>query len=84
MTGITRRQLIRQSLLGAGALAVAPPLAAFGSSGSGIEIPLAEWSLHRALQDGRLDHPDFPAKAKKESGIAAVEYVNGFFGGWTW
>jgi sugar phosphate isomerase/epimerase len=81
MLTTTRRQLIRQSLLGAGAFIVTPSLAAYGSSGSGIEISLAEWSLHRALYGGRLDHLDFPAKAKKEFGISAVEYVNGFFGG---
>jgi sugar phosphate isomerase/epimerase len=28
-----------------------------------------------------MDHLDFPAKAKNEFGISAVEYVNGFFGG---
>ena len=83
MASTTRRTLIRQSLLGAGALAVAPSLAAFGSAGPEprIEISLAEWSLHRALYAGKLDHLDFPAKAKKDFGIAAVEYVNGFFGG---
>jgi sugar phosphate isomerase/epimerase len=83
MASATRRQLIRQSLLSAGALAVAPSLEAFGSGSSGtrIEISLAEWSLHRALSNGKLDHLDFPAKAKKDFGITAVEYVNGFFGG---
>jgi sugar phosphate isomerase/epimerase len=49
--------------------------------GSGIEISLAEWSLHRALHAGKLDHLDFPAKARKDFGISAVEYVSGFFGG---
>lgn len=48
---------------------------------TGIELSLAEWSLHRALQKGDLDHLDFPAKAKRDFGISAVEYVNGFFGG---
>jgi Xylose isomerase-like TIM barrel len=48
---------------------------------SGIEISLAQWSLHRALKAGKLDHLDFPAKAKKDFGIGTVEYVNGFFGG---
>jgi hypothetical protein len=81
MANTTRRQLIRQSLLGAGAFVAARSLAAFGSPGSGIEISLAEWSLHRSLYDGKLDHLEFPAKAKKEFGISAVEYVNGFFGG---
>jgi hypothetical protein len=46
-----------------------------------IEISLAEWSLHRAIYGGRLDHLDFAVKARKDFGISAVEYVNGFFGG---
>ncbi len=83
MPGVTRRMLIKQSVLGAGILVVAPAWVAFGSSEPEprIKISLAEWSLHRALRDGKLDHLDFPAKAKKEFGISAVEYVNGFFGG---
>ncbi len=43
------------------------------------EISLAEWSLHRALQSGKLDHLDFPKTAKEDYGIDAVEYVNSFF-----
>jgi sugar phosphate isomerase/epimerase len=43
------------------------------------KISLAEWSLHRTLQGGKLDNVDFPATAKKEFGIEAVEYVNQFF-----
>ncbi len=83
MRNMTRRLFIRQSLLGAGALVVAPSLEVFGAAGTeaGIKISLAEWSLHRALYSGRLDHLDFPLKAKKDFGISAVEYVNGFFGG---
>ena len=42
-------------------------------------ISLAEWSLHRRLFDGKLDHLDFPALARNEFGIEAVEYVNQFF-----
>jgi sugar phosphate isomerase/epimerase len=42
-------------------------------------ISLAEWSLHRALQGGRLDHLDFARMAKNDYGIEAVEYVNSFF-----
>ncbi|MBY0308610.1 MAG: sugar phosphate isomerase/epimerase [Phycisphaerales bacterium] len=42
-------------------------------------ISLAEWSLHRALRAGTLDHLDFPAAAKEDYGIDAVEYVNTFF-----
>ncbi len=43
------------------------------------KISLAEWSLHRTIQAGELDHLDFPALAKNEFGVDAVEYVNGFF-----
>ncbi|MBN1509625.1 MAG: TIM barrel protein [Sedimentisphaerales bacterium] len=81
MASTTRRAFIRQSLLGAGAIAVAPSLDGIASSGPRIEISLAEWSLHRAIYGGKLDPLDFPAKAKRDFGILAVEYVNGFFGG---
>jgi sugar phosphate isomerase/epimerase len=72
---------MKQSLLGAGALMVGPSLKGLASSDSRLKISLAEWSLHRAIYDGKLDHLDFPAKAKRDFGISAVEYVNGFFGG---
>jgi sugar phosphate isomerase/epimerase len=42
-------------------------------------ISLAEWSLHRALKDGKLDNLDFAKTAKEDYGIEAVEYVNQFF-----
>lgn len=43
------------------------------------KISLAEWSLHKMLQAKQLDNLDFPAKAKNDFGITAVEYVNQFF-----
>ena len=42
-------------------------------------ISLAEWSLHRTLFAGKLDHLDFARTAKQDYGISAVEYVNQFF-----
>lgn len=42
-------------------------------------ISLAQWSLHKALYAGALDHLDFPRTAKQDYGIDAVEYVNAFF-----
>ena len=42
-------------------------------------ISLAEWSLHRTLFAGKLDHLDFARTAKEDYGISAVEYVNQFF-----
>ncbi|GAA5494538.1 Sugar phosphate isomerase/epimerase [Rubritalea squalenifaciens DSM 18772] len=43
------------------------------------EISLAEWSLHRTINGGKLDNLDFPKYSKEQFGITAVEYVNGFF-----
>jgi L-ribulose-5-phosphate 3-epimerase len=43
------------------------------------KISLAEWSLHRTLFDGQLDHLDFARTARDDYGITAVEYVNQFF-----
>lgn len=43
------------------------------------KISLAEWSFHRALQQGKRDHLDFAKAAKEEFGIEGVEYVNQFF-----
>jgi hypothetical protein len=43
------------------------------------QISLAEWSLHRTLKDGKLVNMDFPAKAVKDFGIHAVEYVDQYF-----
>jgi sugar phosphate isomerase/epimerase len=43
------------------------------------KISLAEWSFHKALQAGQFTNLDFPAKAKKDFDISAVEYVNQFF-----
>ena len=62
-------------------MVMSPSLRALASADSGLKISLAEWSLHRAIYGGKLDHLDFPAKAKRDFGISAVEYVNGFFGG---
>lgn len=43
------------------------------------KISLAEWSLHKTLFDGKLTNMEFPAKAKNDFGIEALEYVNQFF-----
>jgi sugar phosphate isomerase/epimerase len=81
----TRRTFIKQSALGSMALslpllteikAVTP---GFKSVDVGPKISLAQWSLHRALERGTLKAVDFPMIAKKEFGISAVEYVNGFY-----
>lgn len=43
------------------------------------KISLAQWSLHRTLRSGALDHLDFAKKAAEDFGIHAIEYVNQFF-----
>ena len=43
------------------------------------KISLAEWSFHRLLQAGTMDHLDFAKAAKEKFGIEAVEMVNSFF-----
>ena len=53
--------------------------AAAGSKELFFKISLAEWSFHQALFSGKLNHLDFPVKAKTDFGIEAVEYVNQFF-----
>jgi sugar phosphate isomerase/epimerase len=42
------------------------------------KISLAQWSLNRELRNGKMDNLDF-AKAAKDLGVDAVEYVNQFF-----
>lgn len=76
----TRRHFVKQTLLGTTGMLVHPLLSAAFKEAR-LKISLAEWSLHRTIHSGKLDHLDFPAKAKNDFGIDAVEYVNGFFGG---
>lgn len=42
------------------------------------KMSLAQWSLHRALFDNKMDNLDFAAKSRS-FGFEGVEYVNGFF-----
>lgn len=43
------------------------------------QVSLAQWSLHRTLKAGGLDHLDWPQFTKETFGIEAVEWVNQFF-----
>lgn len=43
------------------------------------KISLTQWSLHRTIEEGKLDPIDFPVKARKDFDIGGVEYVNQFF-----
>jgi sugar phosphate isomerase/epimerase len=84
MTGSYNRRSFLKSAAAAGAavsLGTAPGGLTFAVEDKKplFKISLAEWSLHRTLFDKKMDNLDFPAFAKKEYGIDAVEYVNQFF-----
>jgi sugar phosphate isomerase/epimerase len=75
-----RRDFLHSSLAGAAGLGLAAALPAADDSKKPLfKISLAEWSLHRALRGKKMTNLDFPAAAKKDYGIDAVEYVNQFF-----
>lgn len=57
----------------------APPPGPLQDENDLFEISLAQWSLHRSLRSGELDHLDFARTAREELDIHAVEYVNTFF-----
>lgn len=76
----SRRDVLRWSLTGTGwVLASGARVGAFAAKDPPFRISLAEWSLHRTIFGGKLDHLDFPRTAKEEFGIDAVEYVSQFF-----
>ena len=74
----SRRDFLHTSALAVVA-AQAAPLWGARPADPPFKISLAEWSLHRTIFDGKLDHLDFARTAKEEFGINAVEYVNQFF-----
>lgn len=43
------------------------------------KISLAQWSFHKALRSGQMDHLDFARVARQEFAIEAIEFVNTFF-----
>ncbi len=60
-------------------LFLAPALALTRAQALLFQISLAEWSFHRALQEGQMEHLDFARVANRDFGIDAIEYVNVFF-----
>lgn len=49
------------------------------SEGLFFKISLAQWSLHRSFNDNRLEAEEFPAIAREQFNIDAVEYVNSLY-----
>ena len=71
MSGFSRRELLAAAAIAPVAFRrVAPPPP---------RISLAEWSFHRAIRGGELEHLAFAERAKKGFGLEGVEYVNQFF-----
>jgi len=73
-----RRTFIRNSVMGATALATTP-LLAHSIEEKALRISLAQWSLHRSFRDGSLDPVDFAAIAMDKYKIDAIEFVNGLY-----
>lgn len=76
-------QIQRREFLGASAAmaagAMLPKVLKAAEKPPLFKISLAQWSLHSALFDKKIDHLDFTKVAREEFGIDAVEYVNQFF-----
>ncbi|MHA7812653.1 MAG: sugar phosphate isomerase/epimerase family protein [Phycisphaerales bacterium] len=77
--GMTRRETLK-ALGAAGALAAlsSPLLASAQADTPLFRISIAQWSLHKLLFAGEIDHLDF-AKEARSMGFDAIEYVNAFF-----
>lgn len=81
----TRRTFLKKTSLAA--MAVSFPSVAIHASTdpsksniiSQPKISLAQWSLHKALENGEMKAIDFISIAKNTYGINAVEYVNQFY-----
>jgi len=77
-----RRHFLEQSVrvaAGVGLASLWHPEALAADGQPWFQISLAQWSFHRALFSGTMDHLDLAKVAKTDFGIGAVEYVNQFF-----
>jgi len=72
-----RRHFITSSLALTAAAGVAPKLMA--APAQKFKISLAEWSLHKALFEKKMDNLDFARVAREEYGCEGLEYVNQFW-----
>ncbi len=82
----SRREFLQASAFGAASLAAGRaqgPLAMAAAKDEPaaplFKISVAEWSLHKTIFGGKLNHLDFAKTIKESFGIDAVEYVNQFF-----
>lgn len=75
----SRRELLQLGAAAAACAAWAPLAGAGRVTEPPFRISLAQWSLHRTLFSGKLDHLDFAKVTREIYGLDAVEYVNAFF-----
>jgi L-ribulose-5-phosphate 3-epimerase len=75
---VTRREFLAGAALAA-TQTMALPMFVDAQDDPPFRISLAQWSFHKALKAGQLDHLDFARVARTEFDIGAVEYVNTFF-----
>ena len=76
---LTRRQFLAGTAAAVCAPAMARAIAGQAPPAAPFRISLAQWSLHRTLGSGKLEHLEFARTAKERFGIEAIEYVNSFF-----
>ncbi|MAC86592.1 MAG: xylose isomerase [Gammaproteobacteria bacterium] len=72
-----RREFILKSILAGSA--ISNPLIAYHKEETFFEIGLAQWSLNKSLNSGKIDNLDFARIAREKFGLGVVEYVNQFF-----
>jgi len=76
MNSLPSRRHFLAASAGLAASATLPGLTVAQNKEPLFRISLAEWSLHKAIKDGKLKNRDFARAAKEDYGIDAVEYVN--------
>ena len=83
---LSRRAFLRAGALAAAAGSIPGRVGADAQPGrlhrmpqQPFRISLAQWSLHRTIRSGQLDHLDFARSARQDYGLEAIEYVNTFF-----
>ena len=83
-----KRRLFLKKVAWSACTLSATPLVAYGSNLldhtkekkiANLKLSLAQWSLHRHFNDGRLNSDDFASIAINTYGINAIEYVNQFY-----
>ncbi len=77
--GLSRRRFMAAGMAGLGACCVTGLAHPQEAKKPLFRMSLAEWSLHRTLFSGKLNHLDFAKVARAEFHLDAVEYVNQFF-----